>query len=85
MTDKKEALKNFESYIPKELWSSFPAEKLMGLSQLKQSASKTIERLLNEKNASVDQRKLEFLNTIEAKFQEYYHEHFTVNLRYLQV
>ena len=83
MKDKKEAMKNFDSYIPKEVWAS-PAEKVIGLKSLNQSTTKVVERLLNEKNTSVDQRKLEFLITIEANFQEYYREYFSVNLRCLQ-
>ena len=76
-------MKNFDSYIPKEVWAS-PAEKVIGLKSLNQSTTKVVERLLNEKNTSVDQRKLEFLITIEANFQEYYREYFSVNLRCLQ-
>ena len=47
--DKKEAMKNFDSYIPKEVWAS-PAEKVIGLKPLNQSTTKVVERLLNEKN-----------------------------------
>ena len=49
MKDKKEAMKNFDSYIPKEVWAS-PAEKVIGLKSLNQSTTKVVERLLNEKN-----------------------------------
>ena len=81
--DQKTALKNFESYIPKEIWSN-NAEKVIGLSNLKKSTTNVVEKLLNQKHASLDQRKLEFLNTIEANFNEYFYEYFSVNLRCLQ-
>ena len=38
LEDQKTALKNFESYIPKEIWSN-NAEKVIGLSNLKKSTT----------------------------------------------
>ncbi len=75
--DKKEVLKNFDSYIPKEIWANAAEKKLVGLRELKQTTLKIVDPLLSNA-VSVDQLKLEFLNQIEANFKDYYLEIYPV-------
>ena len=77
--DKETVMKNFEAYVPKQIWASMAEKKMIGMRELKQTTTKIVDKLLGEKAAtSVDQRKLEFLNMIEANFKEYYYELFSV-------
>jgi hypothetical protein len=72
--DKKDVLKNFDSYMPKEMWQS-QGEKMLGLSKLKQTASGIMTKLLGNK-AKVTDLKIKFLNTVESSFAQYFEERY---------
>ena len=82
--DKDTAMSQFESYLPDEIWVNVAEKQLIGLRELKQTASKVVDKTLSDKAVTVDLVKEKFLRTIETNLSEYFHEIFDVYLRSLE-
>ena len=69
---KEDVFKDFDAYIPKEVWSS-SAEKMLAFNKFRQTAWELVDTLMARK-FSVDQLKIHFLNEIQASFFSYFEE-----------